>query len=406
MKPTGQHPHNRLSATKVRALKEPGRYADGNGLYLVVDPSGAKRWMLRTVVHGKRRDIGLGGLSLVSLAEARERAIEYRKTARRGGDPLKERRASQRSIPTFEEAARTVHADRSSAWKNKKHRDQWINTLETYAFPALATLRVDQIDTPDILNVLAPIWQRKPETARRIRQRMGVVFDWAKAAGFRAGDNPVEGVTKGLSKQSKHVVHHAALPYSQVPQFVTDLRESDANEITKLAFEFLILTAARTGEVIGAVTDEIDTENALWTIPGERTKTGRSHRVPLSPRCLEILDSANELSDGSEYVFPGSKVGKSLSNVAILMTLRRMDVGVTVHGFRSSFRDWASERTHFSREVCELALAHVIKDKTEAAYRRGDLLEKRRELMETWGTFVTSAQAEVVSLRAKGRQVA
>jgi len=401
METSGQrHPEKALSAVAVRAAKEPGRYADGNGLYLVVDPSGAKRWVLRTVVRGKRRDIGLGGLRLVSLAEAREQAQALRRMARSGGDPLAERRRQRMTVPTFEEAARSVHAEHSATWKNAKHASQWINTLTEYAFPTLGKLRIDHVDTPDVLKALSPIWLTKPETARRVRQRIGAVMDWAKAAGFRSAANPIEGVGKGLPRQPDRSGHHAALPYAKLPGFLKSLRKADAGEPVRLAFEFLILTATRTSEVVGATWAEIDLAKKIWTIPAGRMKAAREHRVPLSKRCLEILARAKELSDGGPHVFPGRTAEKPLSNMAFLMTLRRMEIDVTAHGFRSTFRDWASERTNFARDVCEMALAHTVNDKTEAAYRRGDLLDKRRELMATWASFATSKQADVVPLRA------
>ncbi|MCP4781237.1 MAG: integrase arm-type DNA-binding domain-containing protein [Hyphomicrobium sp.] len=381
MKRKGHHPNRVLTTVKVKSLKEPGRYADGSGLYLIVEPSGAKRWMLRVMAQGRRRDIGLGGVQFVSLAEAREKAINLTKIAKAGGDPVTERKAKA-GVPTFAEAARSVHAEHAAAWRNEKHTDQWINTLVTYVFPTLGERRVDQIDTPDVLKVLSPIWLKKPETARRVKQRIGTVLDWAKAAGFRSGDNIVHGVSKGLPRQPERRRHHATLPYAEVPAFVRTLRASDSNEPTKLAFEFLILTAARTNEVLQALWSEV--EDGVWTIPAERMKARREHRVPLSPRCLAILRRATQLSDGGEYVFCGRSAEKTLSNMALLMVLRRMDLDVTVHGFRSAFRDWAAECTNFTREVCEMALAHTIKDKAEAAYRRGDLLEKRRELMAAW----------------------
>jgi integrase len=305
MKPRGRHPDKSLSAVRVRALKEPGRHADCNGLYLVVEPSGAKRWVLRTVVRGKRRDIGLGGLSLVPLAEAREKALVLRKLAREGGDPLAERRKAQAVIPSFAEAAERVHAEHEAGWRNRKHALQWIATLRRYAFPLLGERRVDQVDTPDVLKVLAPIWLTKPETARRVRQRVGSVLDWAKAAGFRSGENPVDGVAKGLPRQGDRDEHHAAVPYELVPEFVLTLRASPNGEAVRLAFEFLILTAARTGEVLGARWGEVDLDAAVWTVPAERMKGGRAHRVPLAPRAVAILRRVRELGDGSGYVFPG-----------------------------------------------------------------------------------------------------
>lgn len=383
----GRHPEKALTTVQVRSLKEAGRYADGNGLYLVVDPSGAKRWLLRIVVQGTRRDIGLGGVNLVPLAEAREKALAYRKQAREGGDPLSERRKSKVTVPTFSEAAEQVHADHKASWKNEKHAAQWLSTLRTYAIPHLGTRLVDQVGTPDVLRVLSPIWLTKPETARRVRQRISTVLDWAKAAGHRNGDNPVEGVERGLPKQTERDEHHAALPYAEVPDFVARLAIPGQGELARLAFEFLILTAARTGEVLGAEWREVKEAEALWTVPPARMKAGREHRVPLSQRALAVLRRAKELAPESTFVFPGRQSGKPMSNMVFLMALRRMEVPITAHGFRSSFRDWAAEATNLPREVAEMALAHTIENKVEAAYRRGDLLEKRRELMEQWATF-------------------
>lgn len=388
MKQQGKHPEKALSALKIKNLSTAGKYADGNGLYLVVDPSGAKRWLLRIVVQGKRRDIGLGGLSVVSLAEAREKAIEHRKIAREGGDPLAAKRAAQKVIPTFKEAAEIVHAEHKPTWKNAKHAQQWINTMTQYAFPIIGDLRVDRIDTPDILRVLSPIWLTKQETARRLRQRLGNVFDWAKTAGHRSGDNPVEGVSRGLPKQAGKDGHHEALPYAEVPAFVTAMRATGSSATAKLAFEYLILTATRTGEVLFAEWVEIDFSEKLWIVPAERTKTKRIHRVPLTERCIEILKEAEPLSTGSKYIFPGRSVEKPMSNMVFLQILKRMEVPVTAHGFRSSFRDWAAETTSFPRELAEMALAHKIENKVEAAYRRGDLLEKRRELMNEWARYI------------------
>lgn len=385
----GRHPEKALSAVQVRQLRTAGRYADGNGLYLVVDPSGAKRWVLRTVVQGRRRDIGLGGLSLVPLAEAREKALAYRKLAREGGDPLADKRKAEIATTTFTEAAERVFEEHKASWRNAKHAAQWITTLRTYAFPVIGSRPVDQIEAPDILRVLGPIWLTKPETARRVRQRISTVLDWAKVAGYRAGENPVLGVTKGLPKQTGKDDHHAALPYGDVPAFLASLKESDVSEITKLAFEFLILTASRTSEVLGMKWEEVGEANRTWAIPAERMKAKRMHRVPLSPRCMEILKDAKRFEAGSVYVFPGRSGDKPLSNMVFLMALRRMNLDATAHGFRSSFRDWAAEQTNFPREVCEAALAHAVENRVEAAYRRSDLFEKRRELMEHWSNFVT-----------------
>lgn len=383
----GKHPEKELSAVRVRGLKVPGRYADGNGLYLVVDPSGAKRWVLRAMIGGKRRDMGLGGLSLVSLAEARELAVKYRGAAREGGDPIADRRKGLAVVPSFAEAARSVHQDYKLSWKNKKHAAQWLTTLTKYAFPIIGDRAVDAIDTPDLIKVLSPIWLAKPETARRVRQRIGTVIDWGKASGFRSGDNPVDGVAKGLPKQPDQKSHFKALPYTDVPGFVHRIQGAGLG-MSALAFEFLILTATRTSEVLGAKWEEIDLANSIWIIPGSRMKAQREHRVPLAERCIEILNAARLLAADSDYVFSGASPKKPLSNMVFLMALRRLKVDVTAHGFRSAFRDWAAEQTNVPREVCEMALAHTIRDKTEAAYRRGDLFEKRRDLMREWTGFI------------------
>jgi integrase len=383
-----RHPDRALTAVQVRQIKTPGRHADGGGLYLFVEPTGAKRWVLRTIVQGRRRDIGLGSARIVSLVEAREKAALYRKTARSGGDPIAVHRRAQKLVPTFEEAARLVHAQHSRAWQNPKHIAQWVTTLERYAFPVFGDRRVDQIDSADVLKALSPIWGSKPGTARRVHRRIRVVFDWAKGAGHRTGDNPVDGLLRVLPRQNQIANHHAAMPYTDVPAFVRVLRESDIVETAKLGLEFLVLMAARTGEVLGARWSEIDTTTSTWTIPATRTKTRREHRVPLVPRAMVIITRARELSGDSEYVFPGRNAHRPLSNMTFLLALQKMGFAVTVHGFRSSFRDWAAERTNFPREVCEQALAHTVANKVEAAYRRGDLLEKRRELMATWADYL------------------
>ena len=385
-----RHPDRSLTAVQVRQIKTPGRHADGNGLYLLVEPTGAKRWVLRTVVRGRRRDIGLGSARLVLLVEARETAILYRKTARAGGDPIAEHRKPNVTVPTFAEAARLVHQQHAPAWRNPKHAEQWINTLSQYAFPHFGDRRVDEVEPADILRALSPIWLTKPETARRVRQRVRAVFDWAKGAGHRHGDNPVDGVARALPRQNDRAAHHAALPYGEVPAFVQALRAGDTSEITALAFELLILTGARTGELLGARWEEIDLDRGIWTIPAGRMKARREHRVPLAPRAVEIIERAKSLSTGSDFVFPGRSAGKPLSNMVFLKALERMKVDATAHGFRSAFRDWAAEQTNFSREVCEAALAHTIKNKSEAAYRRGDLLEKRRELMVAWSRYLST----------------
>ena len=393
----GKHPHKALSTVRINSIKSKGRFADGNGLYLVVDPSGAKRWVLRTMVRGKRRDIGLGGLKLVSLAEAREKAAEFRTMAREGGDPVAERRKATKTAPTFKEAAKAVYESYKAAWKNPKHVAQWISSMEAYAFPIIGTLRVDEIETTDVMRVLSPIWLSKPETARRVRQRMKSTLDWAKASGFRSGDNPVDGVTSGLPKHTDRDNHFQAIPYKEVPKFVVALRDSNTNEIVRLAFELLILTATRTNEVLNADWAEIDLKKKVWTIPGSRMKTSQEHRIPLSSRALELFKRAQKIGNEEGIVFPGRDSKKPLSNMAFLMSIRRMGLDFTAHGFRSAFRDWAAETTNYPRDVCEMALAHSIKNKTEAAYRRGDLFEKRKELMKSWDRFIVGKPTKMQS---------
>jgi integrase len=392
IKPTGQHKEKRLSAAFVRTVKEPGFYGDGHGLYLKVDASGARRWVQRLMIHGKRRDIGLGSASLVSLSEAREKALEQRKVARAGEDPIALKRRST-GILTFEEAARKVHDLSRPTWRNGKHGDQWINTMTTYAFPTFGSKRIDQISGSDVLVAISSIWNEKPETARRVKQRLASVFKWAIANGWRT-DNPAETITKALPKHDRSKVEHRkALPYDQVGGAIAQIRNSDAGITTKLAFEFLVLTATRSSETREAVWSEFDLEKAVWTIPAVRMKAKKPHRVPLSPRCLAILTEAKTLKrDTDDLVFPGTKDTKPLSDMTLSKLMKDLKIAAVPHGFRSSFRDWAGETTVHPREVIEFALAHVIKDKAEAAYARSDLFDKRRALMHDWAEYVESAE--------------
>ena len=405
---TRHHGLHRLSAIAVKNLIRPGWHADGGGLFLEIDPSGAKRWAMRLTVGGKRRDFGLGPLHKVSLQRAREVAAEYRAKAYRGVDPVADKKSANVAPegPTFEKAADEVHHQRKTMWSNGKHVTQWINTLRDYAFPVIGTKPVGEVSAPDLLNVLSPIWTTKPETARRVRQRIGVVLDWARAAGFRHGDNPMTIVDEALPKQKRKERHHAALPYERVCEFIAELRAGASEPVTKLAFEFLILTAARSMEVRKALWTEIDANEKLWTIPGEdaetgrRMKSGREHVVPLSNRCIEILLEARKLSHG-DLIFPDSGTGAALSENRFLNA--RDAIGYTKeecspHGFRSSFRDWAAEETAFPSEVVEMALAHTIKSKVEAAYRRGQLLAKRRELMDAWARYALYSSTDIKSV--------
>lgn len=398
----GRHPHHALTARSVSSLSSTGRarrVADGGGLYLLIAPNGSKSWVLRTLVHKRRCDVGLGSVSLVSLAEAREEARRLRKIARAGGDPLGQRLKDRREVPTFTSAAKDVHVDQSASFRSDKHRKQWLSSLDG-AITVFGSKRVDTVGSNDILAALSPIWLRQPETARRVLQRIRLIFEWCKAKGYCTGDNPTQGLSKVLPKQPARDKHHSALPYAKLPDFLRALRASDASELVKLAFEFTILCASRTQETLLASWDEVDFETSTWTIPGARMKAKKEHRVPMSPRATEILKQVQALSDQGPYIFPGRKHGKSMSNMVFLMALRRMDrddlVGdATAHGFRSTFRDWAEEQTNFPQAVTEAALAHTVRDKVEAAYRRTDLFDRRRDLMASWSTFATSPQAAV-----------
>ena len=383
----------KLTARAVATAK-PGRHGDGGGLWLIVAETGAKRWAYRFTIEGKVSELGLGGFPEVSLELARDKAAEARKLAKAGKSPVEARREAERAEdgkPTFGKCADDFLAAKSSEWRNEKHRAQWAMTLTKYAEP-LRSKPVDEIDTEAVLEVLTPLWQKTPETASRLRGRIETVLDAARARGFipRNEANPARWrghLDKLLPKPSKlSRGHHAALPYAELPAFIARLREREA--LAALALEFAVLTAARSGEVLEARWNEIDLAAKVWTVPAIRMKAGREHRVPLSGRALEILGKLSETRTG-EYVFPGQRAGRPLSNMAMEMVLRRMGVdGVTVHGMRSAFRDWAGNETHFAREVAEAALAHVVGDKAEQAYRRGDALEKRRELMEAWARYV------------------
>lgn len=372
---------NRLSARAVATLAKPGRHADGGGLYLSVGPGEARRWVFLFRWRGRLREMGLGGLSSVPLAKARVRAADARALVADGINPLDAKRASE-AVPTFGEMADAVVTALGPQWRNEKHRAQWSATLTTDA-ASLRPIRVDRVETSDVLATLKPIWSEKPETASRLRGRIERVLDAAKAKGFREGENPARWrghLDHLLPKRQKLTRgHHAALPFLDVPAFVGDLR--DRNATAALALEFLILTAARSGEVRGATWAEIDTTAKVWTVPASRMKAGREHRVPLSLSALAVLEKVRVLSGGKAdaTIFPGLKPGSSLSDAAFNALLIRMGIDrakVTPHGFRSSFRDWAGEASTFPRELAEAALAHVVGDQTERAYRRGDALEK------------------------------
>lgn len=376
----------KLTPAKIKALQEPGRYSDGDGLFLEVSPSGTKRWLLRIQSQGHRRDIGLGALKSAGLADAREAAAVTRKKVAQGIDPVAERKKERETVPTFRVAARQVHAEHKAGWRNGKHQDQWLKTLENYAFPAIGDRLVSEIEGPAIRDLLATIWLSKPETARRVRQRIGAVLDWSYAKGFRQSEAPMRSISKGLPRQPRKDGHFAALPYDEVPTFIAFLRERAS--AGRLALEALILTAARSGEIRFAAWPEFDLERRLWSIPGERMKMGRRHDVPLSAPMLDLLKRAEGLRQpNTKLVFPGQKRRAALSDMTLLKVVRDAKLPVTVHGFRSAFRDWVAERTEFPSEVAEAALAHAIPNKVEAAYRRTDFLERRTLLMEEWGRF-------------------
>lgn len=378
---------NRLSARTVATLKDPGRHSDGGGLYLVVDKSGAKRWAFLFRWEGKLKEMGLGGIRSVPLAKARERAAAAREQVADGVNPIAARREQAADTVTFGAFTDAYLDDMEGQWRNEKHRKQWRTTLTEYASP-LKDMPVAAVSTNDIHAVLKPIWISKAETASRVRGRIERVLDAAKAKGLRTGDNPArwQGHLAQLLPQRQKLSrgHHTALPYPDVPAFVERLRDRPA--ISARALEFAILTAARSGETLGARWDEVDLEKRLWTVRAERIKAGREHRVPLSEAAMQLLQTLADLRTG-DLVFPGQKQGRPLSGMAMEMILRRMQVKVTVHGFRSSFGDWVGDKTDFSREVAEAALAHSVGDATEQAYRRGDAVERRRKLMDAWAQF-------------------
>ena len=389
---------NKLSPAFVAKTKKAGRHADGNGLYLHVEPSGSRRWVQRLVIRGKRRELGLGGYPLVTLAEARTVAIENRKMARAGGDPLAAKRVAT-GIPTFAEATARVFELRRPGWRSARHAEQWIGSLNEYAMPKLGAFPIDGIDAADILAVLTPLWHTMPVTAQRLRQRIGTVIKWAIAQGFRL-DNPADAIAYALPRQSRRPVHQASLHYTEVADAVAAVRESTASKAARLALEFMVLTAARSGEVTGATWDEIDLEAATWAVPSERMKGNRPHRVPLSDRAIEVLAEAQALGDGRGLVFPGPKTGRPMFRARFSRLLKQLGIPAVPHGFRSSFRDWAAERTNAPHAVMEAALAHVNPNKAEAAYARSDLFDKRRELMDTWARYLNPVLAPVVNLDA------
>lgn len=393
----------KLNAIQIKALAQPGRYPAGDGLIVNVKPGGTKSWLLRVQAEGRRREYGLGSLKDVTLAEAREAAALIRKQVRASLDPVDERRKARSRVPTFREAAVAVHEEHKRGWKNGKHQAQWLSTLQTYAFPLLGDLALDAVETGHVRDVLGPIWLEKPETARRVRQRIGTVLDYAVGKNWRQHQINMIVVTKALPRQPRKDGRFEAMPFLQVPGFLAQVRSRTT--VGRLALEALIHTAVRSGEIRGARWSELDLKEATWTIPSERMKAGRAHTVPLSPNAITVFERAAELRlVGVDLVFPGAKRGQSLSDMTLLKILRDMDLQVTVHGFRSAFRDWTAECTDFPGEVAEAALAHTIQNKVEAAYRRTDYLDKRRQLMERWSDFLTLSTAPVIAQIDKGSQ--
>lgn len=405
---------NALTPLTVKTAKL-GRHADGGGLYLLVKDSGARSWVYRFMLNGTARDLGLGpaaGSDAISLAVARDKAAALRLEVKAGTDPLLERnrkaaeaaaqaQAFKIASTTFKAVAERYIADNRAGWRNPKHRQQWENTLAAYVYPVIGDMPVADVGKSHVLEILEPIWKAKPETASRIRGRIETVIDAATARELRTGENPARWrghLAHVLPKRSRLTRgHHRALPYADLPAFVEKLRSRKA--MAALALEFTILTAARTGEVIGATWEEIDFAKQVWTVRAHRMKAGREHRIPLSPRAIEILESVKPM--GTAFLFAGERGGK-LSNMAMAMLLKRMGTEVTAHGFRSAFRDWAAECTAYANEVCEAALAHTIGNRVEAAYRRGDLFEKRARLMGDWADYCskgTSTGATVTPIR-------
>jgi integrase len=414
----GRRVRDKLTDRQVRGAKLPGYYGDGAGLYLQISPAGTRSWIFRFTLSGRSREMGLGPYPDVPLSRAREKRDECRALLAEGTDPLEARRAARRTAEsqaaravTFKAEAEAYIEAHRAGWKNAKHAEQWTNTLETYAYPFIGKHLVGEIDTALVMKCLQPIWTTKTETASRVRGRIESVLDYATALKHRTGDNParwrghLDNLLPNPSKVAK-TENHAALPYAKVGAFLKTLRAGQGT--SALAVEFIVLTAARTSEATNASWGEMDLERKVWTVPADRMKAGREHRVPLSDAAVKVLQKMRELQT-TGYVFPGAKDGRPLSNMTGLKLLQRIGYGdFTVHGFRSSFRDWAAEQTNFPREVAEMALAHTIKDGVEAAYRRGDLYEKRAKLMQAWAEYCgkEAAPATVTPIRKNRADIA
>ena len=402
-----------LTELKIKHVK-PGMHLDGDGLYLQVTKAGAKSWIFRFQLNKRRREMGLGPLATVPAKEARRRAAEMRVLVAAGTDPIEERerlaaQVAERKVlesahaVTFKEAAEDYIKANRAGWRNAKHIQQWENTLATYVYPVFGDTPVARVEDTQVLQVLTPIWATKTETASRIQGRIENVLDAAKARKLRSGENPARWrghLDKLLPNPTKvaRVRHHPALPYKKMQAFMPKLREVQG--VSPLALEFLILTAARSGEVLKATWHEIDAEVGVWSIPGNRMKAGKTHRIPLSIAALAVLEKAKAIKH-NDYIFPGTRTGKPMSDMALTMLLRRLYPGVTAHGFRSSFRDWAAEVTTYPGDMAEMALAHSVGDKVEAAYRRGDMFERRRQMMQDWANWCEPRPGNVVSISSK-----
>ena len=379
-----------LSATRVKTLKEPGRYSDGGGLHLFVSKAGRKSWVLRITIDGRRRDIGLGGYPSVSLARAREKAVDHRAAIAEGRDPVADKHAP--AMPTFREAAYIVHEANKPRWRNARHAAGWMQTLERHAMPVLGDALLDRIDRGRVLQVLTPIWSTRPETARRVRQRMRTVFRWGMAHGFMESNPAGEAIDGALPPMPKVKAHFRALPYQEVALALGTIEASQTSISAKLCFRYLILTAARSGEARGATWDEIDLQDRVWRIPSERMKVEVEHRVPLSVQAINLLEEASVLREDSGLVFPSPlKQGTPMSDMTLTKILRSVGLAerATVHGFRSSFKNWTLEQTDTPWVVSEAALAHSLGNSTEQAYARSDLFERRRALMQLWADYLT-----------------
>ena len=390
-KPKGRHPQKALSPAFIRSAPS-GRHADGNGLYLFVQPSGTRSWIQRLLIRGRRRELGLGSVALVPLAEAREKALANRKLARKGGDPLAEKRRSQ-GIPTFAEAAMRVLEQKQGGWRNPRHSREWRSSLRRFAFPRIGKMPVSEVTSADLLEILTPLWHRKVDTAKRVRQRLRAVLEWAVAMEYRI-DNPCDRIGPVLGPQKDVTEHMQAVPHRVVAAVIRRVRTSTALPAARLALEFLVLTAARWGEVRWAEWEEIDRDGRVWTVPARRAKTNRRHRVPLCGRALEILEAARALGEGAVPLVFTHGGGRPLHDSAVRRLLRQLGIAAVPHGFRSTFRDWAAEETDHPREVIEAALAHVVRNRVEAAYARSDLFERRRVLMDDWARYLARGMAK------------